>query len=293
VDCSGILSCPVCGEALVREARTFRCARGHAFDQAREGHVDLLPHGHGRSRRHGDPLEMVQARRRFLQRGVYSALSGALNRLALAELDRDQVGPGQRAAVLDAGCGVGYFLGRLAEELASRSAPADVCLLGFDLSAAAIRMAARTYPQPLFFVGDVKHRICVADGSIRLLLNILAPRNPAEFRRVLAPGGLMLVIIPGENHLAELRSELPLLSLQSDKRDRILHALGPGWKPTGESLVEDRRELDGGAILDLLHMTPNHWHLPAPLWSTVAEWPATAISFQFELLQFRKPGAAD
>src|SRR5690606_36490501 len=111
-DCISLLSCPVCTEPLAGAGRTLRCPRGHAFDFAREGHVDLLPAGHGRSTLTGDTAEMLRARRRFLERGWFAPLARALEdcRAALRRALADGVAPdhGRGLVLLEAGCGEGY-----------------------------------------------------------------------------------------------------------------------------------------------------------------------------------------
>ncbi len=192
--CAGLLICPVCTEPLTAEGRTLRCPRGHAFDFAREGHVDLLPAGHGRSTLTGDTAEMLRARRRFLERGWFAPLARALEdcRAALA----DDVAPdhGRGLVLLEVGCGEGYFIGGLAASSNRTAGPDGDCCFGLDISRDALRMAARRHPGVLFFRNDVHYRICLRDGCVDLLLDIFAPRNPREFRRVLRPGGRVVVL---------------------------------------------------------------------------------------------------
>ena len=38
-----MLRCSICGETLTKEERTWRCEKGHSFDVARQGYVNLLP----------------------------------------------------------------------------------------------------------------------------------------------------------------------------------------------------------------------------------------------------------
>ena len=75
------------------------CARGHAFDIARSGYVNLLQPQERRSLNPGDSEEAVAARRRFLDRGHAEPLLNAIRVVA-----------GAPARILDAGCGEGYYL---------------------------------------------------------------------------------------------------------------------------------------------------------------------------------------
>ena len=72
------LCCPVCRDALAREAATWRCPQGHSFDVAADGHVNLLPSGRHRRRAAGDSAAMVRSRRQFLHAGHYDPLAHAL-----------------------------------------------------------------------------------------------------------------------------------------------------------------------------------------------------------------------
>ncbi|MEV4690252.1 putative RNA methyltransferase [Micromonospora echinospora] len=84
------LRCPVCAEPLTGTTagttRALRCPRGHSFDTARQGYVNLLA---GRSPHTGDSADMVAARADFLAAGHYDTVAAALadtwQRLPLAD----------------------------------------------------------------------------------------------------------------------------------------------------------------------------------------------------------------
>src|SRR5437764_6335913 len=101
-----MLLCPVrdCHLALQREERRLICPRGHSFDIARTGYINLLQPQERRSKQPGDTAEAVAARRRLHDRGVTAPLLEAIAAMANVTSDDD---------VLDAGCGDGYYLGSL------------------------------------------------------------------------------------------------------------------------------------------------------------------------------------
>ena len=68
--------------------------------------------------------------------------------------------------------------------------------LALDVSKAAARRAARAHPRAGAVVADVWRGLPVADGCADLVLNVFAPRNGAEFHRVLRPGGTLVVVTP-------------------------------------------------------------------------------------------------
>lgn len=284
--CVGILVCPVCGEPLAEADRTFRCRRGHAFDRAREGYVHLLPAGHGRSRLKGDASEMVRARRRVLEHGHFEPLAGAIVE-AVERHHAARVDDGRPFTVVDAGCGEGHYVGRVAAALED----AGACLFGLDISRDAVRLAARAHRDVTFLVNDLKRKITIADGAADVVLNVFAPRNAEEFGRVLRPDGLLLVAIPTEGHLSELREALPLLEIGAEKRERTVERLGPRFRLAGEEEIAYRRALTAADVLDVLRMTPNYWHLDEASLAAAAALGELEVGFAMRLLHFRPAGA--
>ena len=137
-----LFRCPICGNALRREAdaagrpRALRCAKGHCFDFAREGYAHLLPASRMRAKVPGDSREMVAARRAFLDGGGYGPFARALAALCLEATDGIPC-----PAVLDAGCGEGYYTRALADAFAQAGRP--VRLAAYDISKAAVRATVR------------------------------------------------------------------------------------------------------------------------------------------------------
>jgi 23S rRNA (guanine745-N1)-methyltransferase len=279
--------CPVCGDALADAERSLRCGRGHTFDRAREGYVHLLPAGHGQSRLAGDTRAMVAARRRFLSGGYYEPLSETINHHGVGHLAA--AGTEDRTvAAVDVGCGDGYYIGRLARA----AGVGGGCFYGVDVSREAVRLAARAWPDVCFLVNDVKHRVCVADGGADVVLNVFAPRSPSEFGRVVRPDGLLLVAIPGAAHLRELRAILPLLGLEEDKAERTVARLAGWFALAGDDALEYDREMPAEDILDLLRMTPNHWHLDDAALADVAALDPVRVTISMRLLRFRRAGSS-
>lgn len=262
--------------------------------------MDLLPAGHGRSKLRGDTAEMLRARRRFLDRRHFeplaSAIADAVHRHIVAggtpgrgtAAGTTRAAAVQEPVVLDSGCGVGYYLGHVMRRLETLTGAG--CYFGLDVSRDALRIAARTYRNARFFRNDIKHRICLADGCVDALLDVFAPRNAAEFARVLAPGGLLLVVIPNEHHLTELRAALPMLGIGEDKPDRIAEQLAADFEPSHRETLEYRRELDPESVTDLLRMTPSSWHLDEAAFDRARALGSVSVTIQFSILEFRKAG---
>lgn len=268
------LVCPHCDPdsapaGLFTAGATLRCAGGHSFDVAADGHVNLLPAQRRLPDTVGDSKAMLLARRRFLDGGHYAPLSEALNRLVSRHLANAPPASGQLpgapakgrscrgmprpgAAILDVGCGEGYYLGRLQHHLARW----PVYPFGVDVAKAGLSLAARRHREAHFVVADGAARLPFATGTVQVLLSVFAPRHPAEFGRVLAPAGLLLVVIPTPDHLREVRAALPMLDIEADKERHIVERLAPGFQLTGTTTLEYELSLSPTAVANLVGMTP-------------------------------------
>lgn len=105
---------------------------------AKEGYVNLLPVQHKRSRDPGDSAEMMQARRAFLDAGHYQPLRDAIVGQLRERLDE------KAAAVLDIGCGEGYYTHAFADALP------EITTFGLDVSKVAIKRRRNAIRRSLF-----------------------------------------------------------------------------------------------------------------------------------------------
>jgi SAM-dependent methyltransferase len=206
---------------------------------------------------------MVAARAGFLARGHYAPLADAVAELVARHLrSREGVAAG---CVVDAGCGTGYQLGRLRERLVADGGPVP-CLFGTDVSKHAVRRAARDHPQASFLVADTRAGLPLADHAAVALLDVFAPRDGAEFARLLAPGGLLVVVTPGPAHLAELAAAVGLVGIQPEKQRAVADGLAPFFRPLEARRLRATMELTGTEAAALARMGPSAWHLaPAAL----------------------------
>lgn len=279
-----MLTCPICDGRLALAGSSVACPRGHTFDMAREGYVNLLA-GRIHSRA-GDTREMLRARRFFLDRGFYEPLSDRLNALALRHITEHALAP--RPIALDAGCGEGYYLGRLRDALDARFGSGSFAFVGIDIAKDAARMAAKRHRDIHFAVADVKRRIPVADQSVTLLLDVFAPRNSAEFTRVVSAGGILLIALPGPRHLAELRERYHLIGIEAEKARHVISQLARSFALVESVTLEYVMELSGEDIRHLLTMTPNARHRERQGWERAGAWDPMRVTASFILLALRR-----
>lgn len=253
------LLCPVrnCRLLLTREDRRLACPRGHSFDIARSGYVNLLQPQERRSKHPGDTAAAVAARRRLHGRGITEPLLAAIAELLGASPDD---------TMLDAGCGEGFYLSNLALK-------AGCAASGIDISTAAVDAAARRYPECEWIAGNADRFLPWPGQSFSAVLSITGRRNPAEFRRVLRPGGRLLVAIPAPEDLIELRGQ---------GRDRVpstAQSLAPDFRLTGSGRASTTADVDAEAVDDVLHS------IYRPLRPRPAE--AMRLTFSLDLLLFQ------
>ena len=218
------LACSVraCGLPLTRGERSWSCERGHSFDIARSGYLSLLQPQDRRSLDAGDARATAQARRELLDAGFGSALRELVSELAAARVSDEGV-------VADLGCGEGHFLAAVC----ARTALSGV---GIDLSPHTIELAARRHPELTWLVANADRRLPLVDASLALLMSIDGRRSRDEMARVLAPGGTLLVAVPAEDDLAELRASVLGEAHAESRAARVLAELAPQFE-----LVEQHR----------------------------------------------------
>ena len=284
------LRCPVCGAPMTvsAEGRGLACAatvternpkgKTHLFDGGSGGYVNLAPHHSGG----GDSKEAVRARSAFLRSGYYAPAANAIADVV------DEFTP-KDGLVLDAGCGEGYYSGRIAKE--------DHPVLGVDLSKFAVDAAAKDArrmrneggydARTLYSVGSV-FELPVADESFDTLVNIFAPCAPAEYARVLKTGGHLIVAGAGERHLFGLKQVIYDDPYLNDPR-RDLPAEDDGF-----TLLEIRNISFVITVTDPAHrealfsMTPYYWRTSRAGHSRLAAAEALTTEVSFDLHVYRK-----
>ena len=197
---SSAFACPICQENLTLVEGSLKCDHRHSFDLAKFGYVNLAPQIKLST---NYDKENFQNRQQILEAGFYQAILEAVSDL-LASSETS-------TTVLDIGCGEGFYSRKLQE-----SHP-DKTFYAFDISKDSVQIAAKSEPNWVvnWFVGDLA-RLPIKNASMDILLDIFSPANYGEFRRVLSRDGILIKVIPTENHLKEIRQ---MVENQLTKKD--------------------------------------------------------------------------
>jgi 23S rRNA (guanine745-N1)-methyltransferase len=230
-----------CGLPLERRERTYSCARGHSYDIARSGYVNLLQPQDRRSRHAGDSKEAVAARAALVDAGVGRTLIDAVADTVLA-LDLPE-----RPVIVDLGSGTG-------DALAAIGRRREILGIGIDLSVPAAEHAARRFPDHLWIVANADRRLPLVDDAVDVVLSVNGRRNPDEVVRVLTTRGALVIALPAPDDLIELRTHVQGAGVERDRSDMVI-AAHPSFAVVQRAAIRETMTLDRDALLDLLRGT--------------------------------------
>jgi 23S rRNA (guanine745-N1)-methyltransferase len=279
------LLCPVCRISLGFSdggRRTLACAAGHSFDAARQGYFNFLV-GKG-TVFEADAADMVAARFDFLSAGHYSPLAADVAELVAPALaGRSSTGP---ATVLDAGTGTGHYLRTVLDRALLDGVPVEA--IGLDISKFALRRAAKLNPEAVNIAADVWQPLPVADDSVDVVTVVFAPRNAAEFARVLRPGGRLVVVTPRPGHLAEVAGQTGMLGIEPAKDERLAASLGRHFAPFMARDLDLQLSLTPDDVARLALMGPAGHHLDRGALASYTDGlpPLTSVLARFRISVF-------
>ncbi|MFK3620598.1 methyltransferase domain-containing protein [Corynebacterium hesseae] len=272
-----ILADPADGSALEGADDFSRLVSetGHSYDVAKQGYVTLAA---GAGLKHqGDDAAMVTARETYLAMGHFApfveAVTGAVQDSLESQDAAQQAGLNEDTApsLLEVGAGTGYYLAHTLDSIEGARG------VGLDISTHAAKHLAKSHERVGAVVADVWERLPLKDDSIHAISVVFAPRNPAEFQRVLAPGGEVIVLTPQSGHLDELREPLGILGVEEGKVER-LYAQAEGCLKQAADPVDISFPivLDKASIAAQVGMSPSARHIsPEELAERMASLPQT------------------
>ena len=259
-------ACPICQENLTLIETSLKCSNRHSFDLAKFGYVNLAPQIKQSA---NYDKENFQNRQQILEAGFYQAsLEGISDILATKPSAK---------IVLDIGCGEGFYSRKLQE-----SHP-DKTFYAFDISKDSVQIAAKSEPNwsVNWFVGDLA-RLPIKDASMDILLDIFSPANYGEFRRVLSQNGILIKVIPTENHLKEIRKTVQEQLTKKDYSNQdIKEHFQEHFSIQSSQIASLTKPITAKKRQSLLSMTPLLFHVDQSKidWSQLTE-----ITIEAEIL---------
>ena len=254
---------------------------GHSYDVAKQGYVTLAA---GKGIGHeGDSLEMVNSRETFLSNGHFAPFVESVSD-ALADVVEGVAGDAD-PVILEAGAGTGYYLAHTLDLIQGARG------VGLDVSVPAAKHLAKSHPRVGAVVADVWEQLPIRTGSIHALAVVFAPRNPAEFARVLVEGGEAVMLVADQGHLDELREPLGILGVEDGKIERLIAQSEGHLVPAADpELIEYPMQLGRDAIAAQVGMSPSARHLDADvLQARLAELPEQMeVTARAQLIRMRK-----
>ena len=229
---------------------------GHSFDVAKQGYVTLAA---GAGLKHkGDDMDMVNARETYLAMGHFAPFVEAVTGAVQDALDSAPLAESKPSSLLEVGAGTGYYLAHTLDSIAEARG------VGLDISPHAAKHLAKCHPRVGAVVADVWERLPVRDESVDAISVVFAPRNPAEFQRVLAPGGQVIVLTPGAGHLDELREPLGILGVEEGKVERMYEQAEGFLEQAADPVdISFPIELDKASVAAQVGMSPSARHISA------------------------------
>ena len=251
-------ACPICQENLTLVETSLKCYNRHSFDLAKFGYVNLAPQVKQSA---NYDKENFQNRQQILEAGFYQAILEAVSDL-LASSETS-------TTVLDIGCGEGFYSRKLQES------HSDKTFYAFDISKDSVQIAAKSEPNWAvnWFVGDLA-RLPIKDASMDILLDIFSPANYGEFRRVLSKDGILIKVIPTENHLKEIRQKVQDQLTKKDYSNQdIKNHFQEHFTILSSQTASLTKPITAEQLQTLLSMTPLLFHVDQSKidWSDLTE----------------------
>ena len=259
-------ACPICQENLDLVENSLKCNNRHSFDLAKFGYVNLAPQVKQSA---NYDKENFQNRQQILEAGFYQAILETISDLLATNLSAK--------TVLDIGCGEGFYSRKLQES------HSDKTFYAFDISKDSVQIAAKSEPNWAvnWFVGDLA-RLPIKDASMDILLDIFSPANYGEFRRVLSKDGILIKVIPTENHLKEIRQRVQDQLTNKDYSNQdIKNHFQEHFTILSSQTASLTKPITADQLQALLSMTPLLFHIDQSKidWSQLTE-----ITIEAEIL---------
>lgn len=227
------MQCPICSHDLYFKGQ-LHCENNHGFDLSKTGYINLC----------NQPDDLKYTKNLFEHR--HKIMGDLMFYKPLVDLIENEIN--EDHLMLDAGCGEGSLLNQI---------KSNGIKAGIDLSKQGIQHAAKHYRKSLWMIADLA-KIPFHDDTVNVLLSILSPANYQEFKRVLAPAGLFIKVIPGGDYFKEIRLHQ---NLQAHDNSLVLKRFKEEFEKFEQKELYYEIEVDQETRQSLLIMSPLAWNM--------------------------------
>lgn len=240
------LICPLCGNPLVQKEKSLICKKQHSFDIAKQGYVNLLPVQNKKSLHPGDTKDMLIARRKFLNSGIYMPICNAVTQ-KVKELTENIVNP----TIVDIGCGEGFYT------TAIKESAGECNCIGIDISKDAVKMAC-SRDKSITWTVATAGQLPIENNNTDIITAMFSLISKEEYLRILKKGGYIIEIIAGNNHLIQLKE---IIYDEVYKQDKKPAYIGEEFKEISRTQQQFDFTLENHQLKNLLMMTPHLWRI--------------------------------
>ena len=139
-------------------------------------------------------------------------------------------------------------------------------------------MAAKKYPQINFSVASAE-RLPYQDQSFDFALCIFAPYKAEEVLRILKPGGLFIVVGPGEGHMQQLAN----IVYQDFKPHSMQPIINDELQLLAQKQVSYQIDPSATELVNVWKMSPYYWHSREGAEAKIQELKALNLDFHIDI----------
>ncbi|WP_188455703.1 putative RNA methyltransferase [Virgibacillus oceani] len=268
-----VFRCPLCHSPMkVNALKSIICLNNHTFDFAKWGYINMMiRHSNGHYEK-----KLFEARQKIITGGeLYPLLHHKISGIIKMHSDVSNNQP----VMLDLGCGEGSHLQKILDKCNDA-----ITGIGLDISKEGIILAAKKYKNSIWIVGDLVNTP-FADQSGHIILNILSPANYMEFKRILAPAGIVVKVVPNANYLKELQD---VLFMNNNKKnydnDDTVSLFKQHFELVEYSKLSYSKELNQTELLNLVQMSPLAWNASKEKIDTFMNQSSSNITVDIDIL---------
>ena len=244
-------ACPNCYQPLKVITGSLKCENDHCFDIAKQGYANLLLVNQKSSKNPGDDEKMLLARSSFLEGNHFKPLQDEITRLLKTYFDQNGISGG---TILDCGCGEGHYQRVLSDSLGS-----TFHFIGIDIAKKGVKLAAskseKSMKSRVGYAVASSANIPLPDKSCTAVYSIFSPIQPHEIHRILEDQACFLRVLPGPDHLNEIKRKI----YREAKQHEVPKTLEGLAVVTEKSLVFSMCFDNVETYQNLISMTPFSW----------------------------------